>query len=243
MRRYCKACGAPLSNRSKRKQCKKCLSICSCGNPKDIRADQCRSCSSEKQTTQQWQDQTVRQKMMSGLRKSGIKRRMTFHDLSWETKWQKKGDGRRWAYIWDGDHRRTIYRYQWAWIVENGPIPSGHHIHHKNHDSSDDRPENLELMPSHKHIKLHGQMAHEESVNGMMTRVCENCGASFKRRTLTKKPARFCSNQCRIAHMRGMTPEWTCAHCGKNFKRQPDHGATPKYCSVKCFRSAHHFMT
>lgn len=36
-----------------------------------------------------------------------------------------------------------------------GPIPSGHQVHHLNHDRTDNRPENLEVKSAAEHTREH----------------------------------------------------------------------------------------
>lgn len=42
----------------------------------------------------------------------------------------------------------------------NGPVPSGHVVHHKNHVHFDNRPENLELLEAGEHSRHHRRSGH-----------------------------------------------------------------------------------
>ena len=44
-----------------------------------------------------------------------------------------------------------------VWEAFNGPIPEGYDIHHKNHNRQDNRLDNLELVESHQHNKMHNE--------------------------------------------------------------------------------------
>ena len=58
--------------------------------------------------------------------------------------------------------RRFVYtgrgwkvQYRWAWEAANGAAPGGHHIHHRDFNSLNDRLDNLQLMPEDEHEALH----------------------------------------------------------------------------------------
>lgn len=54
---------------------------------------------------------------------------------------------------------RVMHRLVWeAW---NGPIPSGHVVHHINHVKDDNRIENLRAMPSGQHTSEHMRKYHK----------------------------------------------------------------------------------
>src|SRR5262245_3350258 len=64
-----------------------------------------------------------------------------------------KGVRTRRRYVWTGRGWRVQYR--WIWKSLNGPAPDGYHIHHRDYDSLNDTPDNLELMPEEDHEALH----------------------------------------------------------------------------------------
>ena len=56
---------------------------------------------------------------------------------------------------------RYIYEHHLVWWKNTGqPVPEGYVVHHKNEDMHDNRFENLELIESEQHKKLHGHFPH-----------------------------------------------------------------------------------
>lgn len=70
-------------------------------------------------------------------------------------------DGRKITYssntgypsIWDGEKNVLVHRYVWEKV--NGPIPDGYQIHHKDHDRTNFRIDNLELVETREHHRRH----------------------------------------------------------------------------------------
>lgn len=48
-----------------------------------------------------------------------------------------------------------IFEHRYVWEKENGPIPDGYSIHHINGNQTDNRIENLELLPIGEHVRMH----------------------------------------------------------------------------------------
>jgi len=61
-------------------------------------------------------------------------------------------DGRMQVKCQDGKWR---YRSRLVWASENGPIPPGGIIHHRNENPLDDRPDNLQLVTRAEHARIH----------------------------------------------------------------------------------------
>ncbi len=60
--------------------------------------------------------------------------------------------------------RRFVYtgegwkvQYRWVWEAANGKQPEGYHIHHRDFDSLNDQPDNLQLLSEEEHQTLHRQ--------------------------------------------------------------------------------------
>ena len=71
-----------------------------------------------------------------------------------------------------------ILEHHLVWWKNTGQIvPDGHEIHHKNHDGKDNRFDNLTLLPSIQHRKIHAT----ETFNGYIDLQCDACGVGYQR--------------------------------------------------------------
>ena len=62
--------------------------------------------------------------------------------------------------VWCPDHptaKKDGYalEHRKVWHDANGPIPPGHHVHHRNRDRGDNRLANLELVEASDHLRKH----------------------------------------------------------------------------------------
>lgn len=119
---------------------------------------------------------------------------------------------------WDPEARKYRYRllHRDVWQYYNGPIPSGHHIHHADGDWDNNDVDNLECLPVAEHRRVHaGSLPHETSFSnpehGKKARqalrrriqeskhyTCQRCGTGFTARSFK---AKYCP-ECRVARQR-----------------------------------------
>jgi len=139
--------------------------------------------------------------------------------------------------------RRYLHRDVWA--EENGEIPKGFHIHHRDEDRGHNAIDNLFLMPHGDHARHHrlGKESPTSVSNGRAvmeafwsraewkTAKCIVCGAEFQSRALV--PSKFCSVKCSSEwHEPRYVPERkTCACCGASFVAKK---RAQRFCSRAC---------
>ena len=62
-----------------------------------------------------------------------------------------------------GARRRYVLEHRFLWEQANGPIPTGHVVHHLNGDKSDNRLENLTILTQSAHRRMHEDVDGERS--------------------------------------------------------------------------------
>lgn len=80
-------------------------------------------------------------------------------------------------------------------------------VHHKNHNKSDNRIENLEVVSRSEHGKMHAREYWElHKVRDLPAKKCERCGTEYfyksKYGIKQFKKSRFCTLKCGIANAR-----------------------------------------
>src|ERR1700722_4176271 len=50
------------------------------------------------------------------------------------------------------------YLHREVWKAHNGPIPAGHDVHHKDHNTGNNDISNLEILPEFDHHSMHGKL-------------------------------------------------------------------------------------
>lgn len=115
---------------------------------------------------------------------------------------QTSKDGVMRVYVWIPDMLRdqlglkgnTIPRSRYNWLMAHPDqiLTRRDVIHHKNGDTLDDRPENLERLASqHIHAKIHeGYLIRAAQKRKQPSKSCEQCGAEIR------PWRRFCSQAC-----------------------------------------------
>lgn len=94
-----------------------------------------------------------------------------------EKSWRYKGGSlMKNGYVQLNIGRKHVLEHRYLWEQANGPIPTGSVIHHMNHNRSDNRLENLMLLTTGDHTRLH--LKHN------FCRLCEqpNCTRRYKAR-------------------------------------------------------------
>lgn len=133
------------------------------------------------------------------------------------------------GYYLNSTIRKRLHRYVWEY--HHGPIPKGYHIHHMDHNKSNNDISNLELMHGKRHITLHGLERAREHYDEMKENLNVNArpkanewhgsevGRAWHKEHYEQMKDKFHAREEKI-----------CEQCGTTYQGRPYN----KFCSNKC---------
>lgn len=130
----------------------------------------------------------------------------------------------------------NLYMHRHVWEFYNGPIPAGYHVHHKDHDRSNNTIDNLELLHKSEHATMHGKHRAAENpeqtaahMDAIRPKAAEWHKSDEGRKWHVEHGKRTWENQRPEQHK--------CTHCGCEYD-----GYTARrkrgFCSAKCQSAA-----
>ncbi|MFD1350157.1 HNH endonuclease signature motif containing protein [Oceanobacillus caeni] len=126
--------------------------------------------------------------------------------------------------------RPRLHRYKWE--KHYGKIPKGYHVHHKDHDKSNNDIENLILLQNKIHIAHHTRQRSEE-----FFKTFQNKGTEAAKKWHSSKDGK----QWHKEHFENtlkphleLTEEKICDQCGKTFLTNNSLKGRARFCSNKC---------
>ena len=138
---------------------------------------------------------------------------------------------KRTGYFLNAKTHKRLHVYVWEYF--NGSIPNGYHIHHKDFNKNNNELENLALLTTTEHLKLHGKSWSKERY--------EQQAEILKEKAIPKATEWHKSEDGREwhkEHYEQMKNKWykkddfVCLNCGKTFTAVVS--GQNKFCSNKC---------
>lgn len=124
-------------------------------------------------------------------------------------------------------HRRV-------WEDLNGPVPDGHHVHHRDHDTSHNEPGNLELLSNSSHLSYHAaKSGHGRTTIAVAGLAAKEWHGSEEGREWHR--AHYAERVAPVMSERAVT---TCLECGAEFETSRVHAHLARYCSGRCRQRA-----
>ena len=138
---------------------------------------------------------------------------------------------KRTGYYLNAKTHKRLHVYVWEYY--NGKIPKGYHVHHKDFDKNNNELENLVLLTSQEHLKLHGDSWDKDRYDKQMQILKEKAtpkaaewhkteaGAEWHKAHYEKTKAGL--------HQKA---DFVCKYCGKPFVAEIT--GQNKFCSPNC---------
>ena len=126
--------------------------------------------------------------------------------------------------------RKRLHVYVWEYY--NGPVPKGFHIHHIDENKDNNNIENLKLISSSRHSKLHSKENVESNYEEISKNMKENALPKAIEWHKSKEGREWHKKQYEKIKERFHTKEeYICLYCGTKFVTQKGNN---KFCSNKC---------
>jgi predicted nucleic acid-binding Zn ribbon protein len=125
-------------------------------------------------------------------------------------------------------HER-IHRYIWSYY--NGDIPEGYHVHHIDHNKSNNDISNLQLLLGHEHIALHTTEYHQINRESVLQHL-ETIRPLTKEWHSSKSGIDWHKQHYEYTKAKlHLRIDMVCKNCGSLFQGLPNHSIV---CSNKC---------
>ena len=127
--------------------------------------------------------------------------------------------------------RPRLHRY--VWEMNNGNIPKGCHVHHKDQDKSNNDISNLELLTRKQHLSMHAnELMTEEAKEKRLENMKKHVLPSASKWHGSKEGREWHKEQYKVSLGNVEDKEFKCEHCGIEFKTK--NVGKNRFCSNKC---------
>lgn len=142
-------------------------------------------------------------------------------------------DKRTGYYLASKAPRKRLHVYVWEFY--NGAVPDGYHVHHKDGDKGNNEIENLELLSSEAHLRLHGAMLTDERKHEMRRNLAANAQPKAAEWHGSAAGRAWHSKHGAEAFAKRETKNYVCDNCGKGFATKNVYGDHQhRFCGNNC---------
>lgn len=124
---------------------------------------------------------------------------------------------------------KRLHRIVWSEVF--GPIPEGHHIHHRDGNPANNEPSNLQCLPAARHLSEHGDTSAangRKSIEKARAAAAVWHGSDEGRKWHSEHYAKHISP----LHKKTLSKE--CVVCGKEYAVSKIRYSQSKYCHANC---------
>lgn len=120
----------------------------------------------------------------------------------------------------------TIHKrlHVYVWEHYNGRVPKGYHVHHIDKDKNNNEIENLQLLTSTEHNRLHASQWTDERREWARGNLLENAVPASKEWHKSEEGKEWHSKHGKEAYKNRTEKEYICTCCGKPFKTKNRYG-------------------
>lgn len=132
-----------------------------------------------------------------------------------------------------GEKRKRLHVY--IWESNNGTIPAGYDVHHKDHDKNNNDIDNLELLERDYHRNLHKIELSDDERKRRSENVKEKAMPMAAKWHRSEDGREWHREHGRQVFATMQEKEYVCGYCGKIFKSKHRYGADQNtFCGNNC---------
>lgn len=132
----------------------------------------------------------------------------------------------------DGKRKRL---HTAVWESHNGSVPEGHHIHHIDHDKTNNEISNLQCMTVRDHLSHHAQSMTEEQREAKRENLIKKAIPKASEWHRSEKGKEWHREHSRKYWDKLEPVEYTCTNCGALFSSRHRYGSEAnRFCSNNC---------
>lgn len=131
----------------------------------------------------------------------------------------------------------TIHKrlHVYVWEYYNGSVPEGCEVHHKDLNKNNNEIENLQLMTSKEHHKLHASLWTEERREWARENLIENAVPASKEWHKSEAGKEWHSKHAKEVFENLSEKEYVCTYCGKHYTTKNRYGKDQNtFCCNAC---------
>lgn len=135
------------------------------------------------------------------------------------------------GYYLNSTIRKRLHRY--VWEFHKGEIPNGYHIHHVDHDKTNNDIENLKAISASEHTSLHGTERGLTHYDELIKNLNENVRPKASEWHGSEEGRKWHSEHAKKMRSQAKQEELTCKQCNEKFKTTR-YGNKKHFCSNNC---------
>nr|DAN84791.1 MAG TPA: homing endonuclease [Caudoviricetes sp.] len=131
--------------------------------------------------------------------------------------------------------RKGVRLHRVVWEYHNGAIPQGYHVHHIDHNSCNNRIENLMLMPEREHLSNHMRTPERTAKSRESIKKAIECATEWHS---TAEGLAWHSSHAKSYWSSAPKHSYVCTWCGKEYETKAVRYSGNHFCCSNCKAAA-----